>query len=218
VAKHTLISCLLGVVLLWSSTLWAPAARALEPHERQDWYLGLGFGPVRGAIEADDEGTEVWLWDWGASPQIRFGKNLGRRFALGMEVQTWFTEAGTAGDDLPIQLKLRFTGNLWALAGTWYPGPVDGFWGGFFVRAGAGPAIANYALAIPDPADSTGGREIQARIDRWGWGAVVAIGYEIQVSKHFAAGVQASSNFLWIDADIRRMWYGGPVLQLLWYF
>ena len=86
------------------------------------------------------------------------------------------------------------------------------------MRAGAGPAIANYALAIPDPSDPTGAREIQARFDEWGWGALLAVGYEVRVSRHFAAGLQVSSNNLWIDEDVRRVWYGGPVLQLLWYF
>jgi len=119
---------------------------------------------------------------------------------------------------VPIQIKFRVTGNLWALAGTWYAGPPEAFWGGFFVRAGAGPAIANYALAIPDPSDPTGAREIQARFDEWGWGALLAVGYEVRVSRHFAAGLQVSSNYLWIDEDVRRVWYGGPVLQLLWYF
>jgi hypothetical protein len=203
---------MVGLSLLWSSS-----ARALEAHDRAGWYLGLGFGPARGAVfVAGEPGGE--LWETGSSPQIRLGKMLGRRFALGLEAQTWFVEGGTAGEDLPIQLKLRLTGHLWALAGTWFPGRPDSFWGGFYARAGAGPAIANYAVAIPDPDDPESGQELQERVDEWGWGLVVALGYELRVTRHFAAGLQVSSNYLWIHEEVDRMWYGGPVLQLNWYF
>lgn len=205
------------IILLVLTQVCGPsAARALQPHERSGWYGGLGFGPARGAVHvAEEEG--VW-WDTGSTPQIRLGKMLSSRFGLGLDVQTWFNEFGSAGEDLPLQLKIRITGNIWALAGSWFPGAPDSFWGGFFARAGVGPAIANYAAAIPDPSDPTGGREIQVRIDEWGWGVMIALGYEFRISRHFAAGLQISSNYLWINEEIERVWFGGPVLQLLWYF
>ena len=206
---------LLAGLALAATALAAVPAHALQPHERSDWYFGLGFGPARGVAWTNDEG---WFWDTGASPQIRAGRMLGRRFSVGIDAQTWFNEIGTAGDDVPLQLKLRLTGHLWALAFSWYPGEADGPWGGFFTRAGAGPAIANFALAIPDPEDPLGARELQARIDEWGWGMLLAVGYEARISQHFAAGLQLSSNHLWIDETISRVWFGGPVLQFLWYF
>lgn len=208
------IANLITIVALVASA--NPAALALESHERSGWYAGLGFGPARAALQARD--GDSWIWDTGSSPQIRGGKLLGQHFGLGLEAQTWFTEFGTAGDDLPLQLKIRMTGHLWALAGTWYPGSPESAWGGFFVRAGAGPAIANYAAAIPNPQDPEGGEEIQVRIDEWGWGLVAAVGYELRVTRQFVAGLQVSSNHLWIDREILRVWYGGPVLHFLWYF
>ncbi len=197
----------------------APPSRAVAQAERGAWYAGVGFGPARGALHGRlFQETREWWWSTGSTPQIRFGRVLGRHFALGLEAQTWFSEFGTAGNDLPLQLKLRFTGHLWALAGSWYPGPPDTFWGRFFVRVGAGPAVANGAAAIPDPSDPQGAREIQARIDEWGWGVVVVLGHEVRVARNFAAGLQISSNHLVIRDDVETVWYGGPSLHLLWYF
>jgi len=212
---RSLVRVLLVIVPVLAALI--PPAQAAELHDRAGWYLGLGFGPARGAIW-DSEQSDAVLWDTGSSPQVRLGKGLGQHFALGVEVQTWFVEGGTLGDDVPLQIKLRFTGNLWAVAGSWYPGSPDSFWGGFYLRAGAGPAIANYAAAVPDLEEPETGQERQARFDEWGWGLVGTVGYELRVTRHFAAGLQVSSNYLWIDEDIDRMWYGGPVLQLNWYF
>lgn len=203
--------------------LCACSTEAAELRRDAGWTGGLGFGPSRGALYPS--GADADIWATGSSPQIRVGKMLGDSFSLGLEFQTWFIEVGTAGDwytqvdgeDLPIQLKLRLTGHVWGIAGTWYPAS-QGFWSGVFARVGTGPAIANFALAIADPADPTGAREIQARIDEWGWGAIFVLGYEVPVSRSLAAGVQFNNNYLWIDEDIDWIWFGGPSLHLTWYF
>ncbi len=188
---------------------------ALESHERAGWYFGLGFGPARSVV-TDSENHKIWLT--GTSPQIRFGKLLGDAFALGLDAQTWFGEYGTVGDDLTVQLKVRVTGHLWALAGTWYPGDPQSAWGGLFVRAGTGPAIANVAAAIPDPTEPESGQELQSRVDNWGWGVLAAVGYAARVTRHFAAGVQISGNHLWIDENVERFAFVAPTLHLIWYF
>lgn len=199
-----------------AAVLAATDASAEASHHRTGWYAGLGFGPARGSVWLTGLDDPI-IERTGSSPQIRAGRMLDRRFGLGIEAQTWFVEGGTIGDDVILQLKARFTGHLWALAGTWYPGDT-GFWRGFFVRAGAGPAIANYAIAIPDPEDPESGQELQTRIDEWGWGLVAAVGWEVPVSPHFAAGVQFSSNHLWIGDNLDRLWFGAPVVHLGWNF
>ena len=204
-------------IALFAATSGATLDSAQAGLNRSGWYAGLGFGPSRAVIEPQGEESEIWVT--GAAPQYRFGRFLDKWVALGVESRGWFAEVGTAGDELPLQIKGRFGAHIWPLVVTLIPAPAQGSWSGLHLSAGVGPAIANFALAIPDPSDPEGAREIQVRIDEWGWGLFGTAGYEFPVSRSFAAGFQLAINHAAIEEKyLRRVWYGGLEMRFAWYF
>jgi hypothetical protein len=214
------ILALVGVLLLSQA---APAS-ALKPHERGGWAFGLGFGVGAGDIRTvtgDDD-----RWDEAVIPQLRLIKNFGNHWGVGFEHHNWFYEFGTEGE-VEQALKIRTAMQTFTLSLSWYPGNPQNAWGGLFFRAGFGPALANLALAIPEPGNPE--EETQLRQDEWGWGVNIGVGYEFRLTRSFAAGFFISGDYLSISdhsgSDLQfgqqifdEGRFGSTALHFLWYF
>ena len=88
ITKRLLLLALVGLMVCMS----AGPASALKPHVREGWLVGLSYGYSQGNIDWAnvDQGT----YKGGVTPQIRFGRMLSRKLALGVEYHGWLLEKG----------------------------------------------------------------------------------------------------------------------------
>ncbi len=206
-----------SIIASLAGLLFAGAAFAGAPYDRQGWMAGLGFGLGRG--ETTDSNGSVSVWKEGMTPQIRFGKMLGRRFLVSYEQQMWFREQGT-GVYAPNENEIRVRPNLqiFGLGITWYPGNLNNAWGGLFFQGAVGPAHAGWTVVTSEPEDPAS-EDIQRRIDEFGVGASLGAGYEFMVGRHFAPGVEVTARYFSIDEVFYdTAWLATLGLHLSYYF
>jgi len=191
---------LLTLTLVLAAAAVAPARAQTYPRDRRGLYLGLnaGFG---GAGYTADLGKRTVTDDpyGGAAGGLRFGYAFNNKLALGLESLGFGTDDNGPDDD-------GWGMGAGVLALTWWPGG-----GGFFVRGGLGAAGGDVLRRdgvlqhIPDkPA------------------ALFGLGYEWQLSTHFALGLAADAvgvelgETLLLEDQSATM--GTFTLQANWYF
>jgi hypothetical protein len=194
--------------------LFVDAALAGKPHVRNGWLVGVSYGYSEGNIDWAPRAGESYRG--GATPQIRFGKMISSKVALGLDYNGWMLEDGA------VPLKIRSSLQSVSLTGTWYPGKPESTLGGFYLRGGAGYAWASLTFVEIDeePQDHVPlDQEHGTRKDEAGLAINGQLGYEFRVSKSFAAGLGAGFNYLSIDRDIYTSAYYFPfTLTGIWYW
>jgi len=195
--------------------LFAADARALRPHVRDGWMVGLGFGFGNANFTTGD-GTEAEV-ERGTTPQIRFGRTFNSRFALLVDYTGWLVEAGDIAVDA---VKFRRSFQSFGLSFTWYPGGEHPAWGGVSLRGGAGYGWGSVA-EVPLVRDEEGEivQEHGHRDDEGGLGLVFSVGYEFRLVDHFALGAAFNANFLSINRTYYEKAQTYPVtLNGSWYW
>jgi hypothetical protein len=175
----------------------ADPARALKPVTREGWSLGLAYGPGRARITGADS-LDVGSLK-GLAQTIRISRMFGDRLRVGYEHQAWVREQGL------YDLKLRAGTQLEALAVTAYLAEPGSAWGGLYVTLGGGRAHCRMTLLEPlAPGESTIGDtyEVVFKQDEFGWGGFGALGYDLQITRRFAAGLTTSYNYLDIGGSL----------------
>lgn len=212
---------LLAIVSLMACLQTGPAS-ALKPHVREGWLVGLSYGYSQGNIDWAnvDQGT----YKGGVTPQIRFGRMLSRKLALGVEYHGWMLEKGGVILNLgePIPLKVRSSLQSVTLAATWYPGNPGSALEGFYVRGGTGYGWAGFTIVeIPiDPEEHVPiEQEHGERKDESGLGFNLQLGYEFRLSRTFAVGLGLGFDYLSINEEIYKSAYYFPIaLTAAWYW
>jgi len=212
---HRLVS---GLVLAACTTLLplteAPA-QAARPVERHDWSVGLAYGVGHASLEFNEAAPST-DWSRGGSPQFRVGRMIGHHLMFGIEDRQWLNEGGLKG------YKVRGNMQNLCLVLTAYPGRTTDLTSGIFLQLGGGYAHGRLTGLEPFEGGSNEWGEtyeVVYKHDAGGWGAMVGIGYEFSLSRHFAAGIATSYNVLRFDDDLfeRTEFFPGG-LNLNWYF
>ena len=192
----------------------AGPASALKPHVRDGWLVGVSYGYSEGNI--DWANLDQGAYKGGAVPQIRFGRMLSRKLALGLEYHGWMLEKGF------VPYKFRSSLQSVTLAVTWYPGNSGSALEGFFMRAGAGYGWAGFTIVEIDeiPPDHVPlEQEHGTRKDEAGIGYNFQLGYEFRLSRAFAAGLGLGFDYLSINDVIYESAYYFPItLTATWYW
>jgi hypothetical protein len=203
----------------------ADPARALKPQVRNSWLVGVSYGYSEGHITWGDGSSPDRRLERGATPQIRVGKMLSPKFALGLDYHGWMLEA--AGREQPEESAyveaVRSSLQSVTLTGTWYPGGGGGTaLDGFYVRGGAGFAWAGLTFIDIDkiPPDKVPlYQEHGERTDETGLGLNLQVGYEFRISHNFAAGLGLGFHYLSLGKDIYDSAYYLPgTLTGIWYW
>jgi hypothetical protein len=207
--KITLKTCvrfLIPVGLVLAALLPAAEARA-EDHVRDGWFIGMGYGYGRGVLTASND--QAYSYRDGATPQIRFGHSVGQHFLAGIEYGGWMFEEGD------VDQKFRWSLQSVTGAVTWHPGPVDGYWGGLYARAGVGLAWASGARVELEDQEQVH----FDRLDETGLGLVFSLGYEFRISGSAAAGLSVGFNHLDIGKQLYNQARYVPVAMTMnWYW
>ncbi|MEN8005883.1 MAG: hypothetical protein ABFS42_02665 [Candidatus Krumholzibacteriota bacterium] len=194
--------------------LSAGPATARKTHVRDGWLVGLSYGYSQGHISWS--GEPQGSYKGGAIPQIRFGRMVSSKLALGLEYHGWMLEQGI------VPVKIRSSLQSATLAATWYPGGAGSAWEGFYLRGGAGYAWAGLSFVEIDeepPEHVPLEQEHGTRYDESGLGLNVQMGYEFRVSRSFAGGIGMGFDYLSIDKTIYKSSYYFPVtLTAVWYW
>lgn len=218
VRKLLVTSALMGLLIC----MFAGPAAALKPHVRDGWLVGVSFGYSQGHI--DWEGDTQGSYEGGAVPQIRFGRMLNRKLALGLEYHGWMLEDGGVIDinNEPQPLKIRSSLQSVTLAATWYPGNPDTRLEGFYLRGGLGYGWAGFTVVeidIDPPEKVPLEQEHGNRKDESGLGFNLQVGYEFRVSRSMAAGFGLGLDYLSINDQIYKSSYYFPfTLTAVWYW
>ena len=193
-------------------------AAALSPHVRDGWVLGLSFGGARGKATFGDLAPGVTAeTEDGVSPQMRFGRMLGKHLSVGAAYTGWMYETNDPSLEAdPARDKLRFSMQNIMLAVAWYPGRAESGWGGLYVRGGAGlawTAVTEVEL-VPGEEQGHGNREQET-----GLGLEFNIGYEFRLVPSMSAGIGLGVNY----QDIGKSYYDTTTfypltLNLGWYW
>jgi len=206
---------LVAVSLVAVSLLAGPAS-ALKPHVRDGWLVGVSYGYSEGNIDWAPEGLDSDGYGGGATPQIRVGKMISSKVALGLDYHGWMLEDGA------VPLKVRSSLQSVSFSGTWYPGREGSAMQGFYLRGGAGYAWAGLTFIEIDeePPDHVPlEQEHGTRTDESGFAFNFQIGYEFRLARNFATGLGLGYNHLSIGRDIYDSAYYFPVtLTGIWYW
>jgi hypothetical protein len=198
-------------LLLVASAVATSHAWALEDHHRPGWLVGIGYGGGSGQF-TDGQGQSATP-ERGPTPQIRIGHSLARRWILGVNYEGWFFEQGDVTE------KNRYSLQNLAATATFFPGNPLNASGGFFLRGGAGLAWGRYANVPLEYVDGVLTQQHGTATNETGLGFVFGAGYEFRVTRHFAAGLSASANYLTISQDLFDDGLYFPLaLNLNWYF
>ncbi len=191
------------IALLVALLLPSVATAGLSPHTRDGWMVGVSYGGARGAATfADGRNGEA---EDGVSPQMRLGRMVTDRLAVGVAYTGWMYETG----ELPI--KYRYTSQQIMAAATWYPRG-----GGFYVRGGVGLGWMSEVEVeiLADEEQGHGDRETDT-----GPGIELNVGYEFRVARAMAAGVGVGYNHQFMDGHVYESAFSVPVtLNLVWYW
>jgi hypothetical protein len=194
-------------------TLFVADAQALEaPGRDRGWALGLGFGMGRAYVDYLGGDISDKLRE-GANTEWRVGKMLGRNLLLSFDYQGWLLEDGDLNQ---LSARVRQGLQIWGPSLAWYPGNPETAWGGLVIRGAAGAALANLAITVLDE-DLIEFEE--ARLDEWGWGTSLSVGYEFFITETFAAGPMFNVGHLQIDEELmdRATWVTMSI-HGTWYF
>ena len=204
------MKCGIGlVVLVAMAVLAADTAQAFQHFERKTWVTGISYGFGRGASK-DGTGQETEFRD-GGSPQVRFGRMLGRRWLLSADYQGWFVEAGNT------DVRLRRSLQNIALAVTLFPGSFTGPTDGIFLRAGVGYGWAGTAGTELVTVEESLKQGEKIRFDEGGLGLMAAAGYDFWISPSFLAGLSLNFNYLDIGKDFVDTGWNVPLsFNLTW--
>lgn len=180
-----------------------PVRTLAEPHVRDGFFLGVGFGGGSASVGwYDDRRVE-----WSGTINARAGHAIDTHLVLGAEVWYWAKDYEIARSDGDVPVELRFTAGT--LAATWFP---DG--GGFFVRAGAGLAVG-HLNALP-PAGSSFPETAERDT---GIAALAAMGYEFRITEEFALGAEGDFVYMGVSSGAIDTVIGYDVnAQLNWYW
>jgi hypothetical protein len=180
-----------GVAVVFALCVGASNASALEPHERNGFFIGFGLGA----------GNASWDWSFESpdSPSegsgtldVRIGGAIRSNVLLGLESSTWVKDYDLeAGGTKVGDAKVTF--NTVLFAATWFPGNQ-----GFYMRGGVGVGTAKGEVGF----DISGLPLPNLESDESGFAALAALGYEWRLSRKFAIGPQVESFFLGVDGDI----------------
>ena len=210
ITNRLLLLTLVGLMVC----LHASPSSALKPHVREGWLVGISYGYSQGNIDwaSLDQGT----YKGGAVPQIRFGRMLSPKLALGLEYHGWMLEKGI------VPVKLRSSLQSVTLAATWYPGGSGSALEGFYLRGGAGYGWAGLTFVEIDeipPEHVPLEQEHGTRKDESGLGLNLQVGYEFRLSRAFAAGLGLGFDYLSINEEIYKSAYYFPItLTATWYW
>ena len=172
-------------------------ALALKPVTREGWKVGVAYGPGQARIKGSDS-LDIGALK-GLAQSIRVGRMFGGRFLVGYEHQAWVREQGFH------DLKVRAGTQLEALGVTTFLAKPGSAWGGLYVAVGGGRAHCRLTFLEPlAPGESAIGDtyEVVFMQDEFGWGGYGALGYDMQITRSFAAGLMASYNYLDIGGGI----------------
>src|SRR5687768_13172544 len=112
-ARSAAILVLAAALLVTS----APRVHALEPHTRDGWVAGIGFGFGRAKFQGGEALNRVDTgWEEGTTPRLRLGHMLGKRVMLGYEQFQWFDEQGLG------TAAVRVSAQTFGAALTFFPG------------------------------------------------------------------------------------------------
>lgn len=213
-----------AVAALLAVTLATPAT-AMKPHSRDSWLVGVSYGYSEGNITWGDGSNPERELGGGATPQIRVGKMMGSKFALGLDYNGWMLEGVELEPDPDSDTveSVRSSLQSVSLTGTWYPGGgSQTTLSGFYARGGVGFAWAGLAFVDVDripPEHVPLDQEHGDRTDETGLALNGQLGYEFRLSNRFAAGLGVGVNYVSIGKEIYDSAYYFPVtLTGLWYW
>jgi hypothetical protein len=187
--------------------LWPFAGARAEEHNRDGWFIGMGYGYCIGAIKAST--ALEYSYQDGATPQIRFGHSVGNHLMVGLEYGGWMFEEGDIND------KYRYSLQSINAAVTWHPGSADAYWGGFYTRAGAGLACGRTVWVIIEEQEQVGFQSL----DETGLGFIFQIGYEFRITRNAAAGMSTGFSTLNIGKELFDEAQFSPLAMTLnWYW
>ena len=175
--------------------------------------VGLGYGLGSSKITAGPALNRLESgWEEGVSPQIRFGRMLGRRLMIGYDQRQWMDEQGFGVNAVRASLQ-NFAASL-----TLFPGNPENETGGIYLRGGVG--FANARVAVTE--DAVGGLDsthTEQHLDEGGLGLMLGGGYEFRIMRSVAAGLEVSAYHQSIDGDVfDQTWFLPVSLNLAWYF
>jgi hypothetical protein len=147
------LGCALAVSI---ALLAAPVAWAGHPQGGKGFWIGLGAGWGSAGIDCDDCGTEDREGSF--TGNFKLGGTLSDRVLLGVESNGWIKDEGSATLTLG-----SVTGTV-----TFYPKASSGF----FLKAGGGGSFVDMEERFGD---------VTANVDKWGWGVLTGVGYDIRV-------------------------------------
>lgn len=214
-----------GVVTALLAVSAAMPASALKPHVRDSWLVGVSYGYSEGNITFGDGSNPARELEGGATPQIRVGKMVSAKFALGLDYNGWMLEGPALEQDPDSDYieSLRASLQNVSLTGTWYPGGEGpGALSGFYFRGGVGYAWAGFATVDIDkvpPEHVPLDQEHGDRTDESGLALNAQLGYEFRITRRFAAGLGLGINYLSIGKEIYDTAYYFPgTLTGIWYW
>ncbi|HEU4366043.1 MAG TPA: hypothetical protein VFT13_11330 [Candidatus Krumholzibacteria bacterium] len=181
-----------------------PGSAWAEPHVRNGWYGGIGYGGCWANFDLIDTDES----QWSGTLNLRAGYALDQDLLLGAEYMRWAKdyEIATLQGDVPV--AVAFSGTVVAV--TYFPGNA-----GFMLRAGLGVALADVdvdesplgAVSVSDIAPDPG------------LAAMMATGYEVRLTTKFALGADFNVLYLGVkDESIDGAYVYGVNVQFNWYW
>ncbi|HEX5132195.1 MAG TPA: outer membrane beta-barrel protein [Candidatus Krumholzibacteria bacterium] len=200
-----------------SSSRWLPwafvalAALAVprpvhaEPHVRNAWFLGVGYGGGWADVQIGDLTTDP---EWSGLLNARAGYALRQDLLLGGEYTRWAKDYAYVKLEGDVPVTLTLSGITAAV--TYFPGNA-----GFMLRGGVGVSVASVDVRPPDTIDFP----VSGKSSENGIAMLAAMGYEARVSEKFALGLEFDVAYLGIGGDvIDHAYLYGLNLQLNWYW
>jgi hypothetical protein len=178
---------------------------AAEPHVRDGFFAGFGFGGGWASVVIADDRQPA---EWSGTLSARAGWALDQDLLLGAEYTRWAKDDEIARLEGDIPVKLTFSSVVPAV--TFFPGNV-----GFKIRGGAGLAMATIEAYPPAGVEFA----LDGKKTYTGIAALFAFGYEARVTTRFAFGADFGFNYLAIDEIVAEdVFIYGLDLQLNWYW
>jgi hypothetical protein len=181
----------------------APAGHA-EPHVRNGWFAGFGYGGSWGQVNFEDDQRAEWSGTWTA----RAGYALDQDLLLGVEYLRWAKDYAIATLDGDIPVGVALSGTL--LAVSYFPGNA-----GFMLRGGLGVATADVDEEPPAGVEP----QLAGVSPDAGLAALVCAGYEARLTARFALGAVFEVLYLGVSDDaLDDAYVYGLNVQFNWYW
>ena len=208
--RSILVAGLASLALIAGSFESAPA---LERHARDGWVVGVGYGLGYSKISTGSAlGRLESGWEEGASPEIRIGHMLGKRFLIGYDQRQWFDEQGFGTTGIRASFQ-NYTAGL-----TFFPGSPDNETGGIYLRGTAGFANARLSV-MPDAFAGIDSTHEEEDLDEGGTAFSIGGGYEFRIARPVAVGLDVSFQYQAIEGEVfDKTWFVPTTLNLTWYF